>query len=70
MAEQSTEERGRAPKWLRIVWMVFKQLIVPLLCFVGIYIGLYIGYVKLGGQPAADIWDQATWRHLIDLVFG
>lgn len=61
---------SRVGYYAKKVWPFAKHLIVPLLCLLGLYVGLVIGYVKLGGQPASDIWKLATWKHLIDLVFG
>ena len=35
-----------------------------------IYIGLWVGYTKLGHQPSGEILHMSTWRHLYDLVFA
>jgi len=43
---------------------------IPMLFLICLYIGLYIGYVKLGEQPASEIWQWSTWKHVYDLVFA
>lgn len=58
------------PKWARITLRVLKIAGIPLLCLLALYIGLYIGYAKLGDQPAGDIFAWGTWQHLFDLVFA
>ncbi|GFR39411.1 hypothetical protein PRECH8_27070 [Insulibacter thermoxylanivorax] len=58
-------KRKRGKTTLRVV----KYAGIPLLFLICLYIGLYIGYVKLGKQPASEIWEWKTWRHIYDLIF-
>ncbi|MDQ0902973.1 MULTISPECIES: DNA-directed RNA polymerase subunit beta [unclassified Paenibacillus] len=58
------------PKWLHIIWLIFKIIRIPVLCVLAVFIGLWIGYTKLGHQPAGEIFHMSTWRHLYDLVFA
>ncbi len=61
-------------KWYRhwiwpMLWFFPRLLIIPAL-FVGtIYGGLWFGYHKLGGKPAADIEKLDTWMHVYNLVY-
>ncbi len=47
----------------------FKFLLIPLLFLISMIVGLWIGYVKLGGQPVSEMLDLETWLHLLNLVF-
>jgi hypothetical protein len=71
-AEASTT--NAAPKtrstWLGVVLAILKFLRVPLLCVVALAVGLWIGYVKLGAQPASEMVHMSTWKHLLDLIFA
>ncbi|OCT13128.1 hypothetical protein A8709_20490 [Paenibacillus pectinilyticus] len=58
------------PKWQKIVWLIIKIIRIPVLSVLAIYIGLWVGYTKLGHQPSSEILHISTWRHLYDLVFG
>jgi hypothetical protein len=58
------------PRWLRIVLGTLKIISIPAICVLALIVGLWIGYAKLGHQPAADIFHLSTWKHLIDLVFA
>lgn len=62
--------RKRFPRWLRITLKVMKFFLVPVLCLAALYVGLVIGYSKIGGQEAADVLKLDTWKHLYDLVFA
>ena len=33
------------------------------------YLGLYVGYVQLGGGQSQDVLQWSTWQHVFDLVF-
>jgi hypothetical protein len=70
MAGQPKKPGKRRIKWLRILWIIFRNLLVPLLCACGLIAGLLIGYTRLGGQPAAEVFSMETWMHLFNLVFG
>lgn len=58
------------PKWQRITWLIFKIIRIPVLAVLAIYIGLWVGYTKLGDQPSSEILHISTWKHLYDLVFA
>jgi hypothetical protein len=58
------------PPWLAILLAILKFLSILFLCVLVLVIGLWIGYVKLGGQPASEIFHISTWKHLYDLVFA
>jgi len=62
--------RKSLPRGLAITLRILRHLLVPILCCIALLAGLSIGYVKLGGQPFADVWKLETWKHLIDLVFA
>ena len=62
--------RKGLPRALVITLRVLRHLRVPILCCIALLAGLSIGYVKLGGQPFAEVWKLDTWKHLIDLVFA
>jgi len=58
------------PRWVTITRRVLVYAGIPMLFLICLYIGLYIGYVKLGEQPAEEIWQWSTWKHVYDLVFA
>jgi hypothetical protein len=58
------------PKWAIIVLAILKFLRVPFLCMVALAVGLYVGYAKVGKQPASEMFHMSTWKHLYDLVFA
>lgn len=58
------------PKWVGILWLIFRIVRIPVLCVLAVYIGLWVGYTKLGQQPAEEIFHINTWKHLYDLVFA
>lgn len=64
------KKKAPRPKWLNIIWLIFKIIRIPVLCVLAVYIGLWVGYSKLGHQPSAEILHLSTWRHLYDLVFA
>ncbi|MDD9271944.1 DNA-directed RNA polymerase subunit beta [Paenibacillus sp. GCM10023248] len=68
--KSAPKKKATRPKWQNIIWRIFKIIRIPVLCVLAIYIGLWIGYTKLGHQPAAEIFHISTWRHLYDLVFA
>lgn len=68
---QEVEEEPRRWHWsIRLLVRIFMILLFPAACLLAIYVGLYVGYVRLGDQPAEDILQWETWRHIYDLVFG
>ncbi|MBD0384291.1 DNA-directed RNA polymerase subunit beta [Paenibacillus sedimenti] len=71
MPDKSTPKKKKPqPKWLKITFLILKIIRVPVLAVLAVYIGLWIGYTKLGQQPASEIFHMSTWRHLYDLVFA
>jgi len=69
-AKPKAKKRKARPRWMKTTGALLKYLGIPLLFIVCLYVGLYIGYVKLGDQPAHEIFDWSTWRHVYDLVFA
>lgn len=69
-AQQTGKAARRRPKALRIFWRIMRYLLVPILCVGGLLSGLLVGYAYFGGQPAAEVFSVATWKHLVDLVFA
>jgi hypothetical protein len=62
--------RKRKKLWVRIILFTLRLLLVPVLCLCALYVGLVIGYVRIGQQPYSDIFDMATWKHLYELVYS
>ncbi|MGG1519807.1 DNA-directed RNA polymerase subunit beta [Paenibacillus oryzisoli] len=69
-AQAERKKKKPRPRWQHILWIIFKIVRIPVLCVLAVYIGLYIGYTKLGHQPSGEILHISTWRHLYDLVFA
>jgi hypothetical protein len=63
---KSTKKR---PKWVSILYMILKIIRIPFLCIVALVVGLWIGYVKVGGQSMSEMFHLQTWKHLFDLIF-
>ncbi|MFD0696803.1 DNA-directed RNA polymerase subunit beta [Paenibacillus sp. GCM10027628] len=71
MTDKPTPKKKKPqPKWLKITLLVLKIIRVPVLAVLAVFIGLWIGYSKLGHQPASEIFHMSTWRHLYELVFA
>lgn len=70
MADKPAPVKKPRPKWQKILWLIFKIIRIPVLAVLAIYIGLWVGYTKLGHQPSSEILHISTWRHLYDLVFA
>lgn len=57
--------------WAKWTLIILRKLAFPLLCFLVLSIGLYVGYGGLGGQEHGfDIFKWSTWKHMFDLVFA
>jgi len=54
----------------RVVWNIVRILLFPVLLLFGIYAGLHIGYVEIGGGDPDDVLRWETWKHVLDLVFA
>jgi len=67
-------EKKKSPKRAkrRISWVrtLLRFLLVPVLCIVAVMVGLFIGYVVIGGRDSSEIWLIETWKHVYDLVFA
>ena len=66
----SEASASKMPPWLRAALKVLRTLLVPILCVIALYIGLYVGYAVFGNEAPADIWKFETWKHLYDLIFA
>lgn len=64
------KKRPLRRRWQRYLITALKQLAIPVLCVLALFGGLAAGYVILGGQPLADIWELSTWKHMFDLMFA
>lgn len=69
-SKTAAKKKKSRPKWLKIILQILKIIRVPALSVLAVLIGLWIGYSKLGGQPASEIFHIQTWKHLYDLVFA
>ncbi|MBU6145562.1 MAG: DNA-directed RNA polymerase subunit beta [Paenibacillaceae bacterium] len=67
MGSSSARTRRRAPKRsIRWMWRTFRLLFA-----IGLFaMGLYVGYVLLGGGEAQDVLQWKTWKHIYDLVWA
>lgn len=70
MTDKPAKPKEKIPRWAKILITVLTYIRVPFLCLVALAIGLWIGYSKVGNQPAAEIFNLRTWKHLYDLVFA
>ncbi len=49
------------PIWLRLILLV-------VLVFISVMAGAIVGYGMLGGGKIAEVFQESTWTHIIDLV--
>ncbi|NEW08878.1 DNA-directed RNA polymerase subunit beta [Paenibacillus sp. SYP-B3998] len=71
MSDKPTPKKTKTqPKWLEIILLIIRIIRIPVLAVLAIFIGLWVGYTKLGHQPASEIFHLSTWKHLYDLVFA
>lgn len=68
--QQKTKQTRERPAWLKIVLGVIKYGWFPVACIAVLIGGLTVGYVVLGHQPASEVFQVQTWKHLFDLVFA
>jgi hypothetical protein len=59
----------RHPAVRALLWTL-RAAIVPLLFIAALIAGLYVGYTKIGGGSAEDVWSWETWMHMFDLIFA
>ena len=69
-AQEKPKSKKLRPRWVKILYSIFKKLIIPVLCLAALFTGLWFGYVYMGGRDAGEIWNWSTWKHLYDLVFA
>lgn len=62
-------KKRRHPALAGLLWTL-RIIVVPLLCIIALFAGLYLGYTKLGNAPAEDVWKLETWLHMFDLIFS
>ena len=67
---KTSRKSKSVPAWLRQTFKALRYLLVPILCLAAVIIGVFIGYVILGGRDFADILNLSAVKHLIDLVFA
>jgi hypothetical protein len=58
------------PAWLNIILGIIKYAWFPASCLIVLLVGLTVGYVVMGHQPAGEVFQIQTWKHLFDLVFA
>lgn len=58
------------PRWQKIALRTLRALLIPFLCVVALFVGLWVGYAYIGGKSTTDVWIWSTWKHLFDLVFS
>jgi hypothetical protein len=68
--KKKPKKKPKKKLWIRIILKTLRLLLVPTLCLIALFVGLVIGYVRIGGQPYSDIFEPATWRHLYELVYS
>lgn len=68
-AQPDGRESAKKRRRFTAIWFV-KKSIVPLLWILGLFAGMYIGYVYLGKGQASDVFQVSTWRHMYDLIFS
>lgn len=54
----------------QITLWILRKSIVPIIMVIMLIVGLYVGYVVVGKQPAGEVFLWSTWQHLYDLVFA
>jgi hypothetical protein len=66
------EAEQKQPKKANRRWTAIaaQMLIVPFLLFFSLMIGLIIGYSVIGDQPASEVFDLKTYKHMYDLIFS
>jgi hypothetical protein len=69
-SKASKKKKPKKKLWVRIILRTLRLCLVPFLCLVALYVGLVIGYVRIGGQPYSDIFQLETWKHLYELVYS
>ena len=72
MTKDNRKKTNRRPagKSRRKFFKAVRLILFPILCLLGIYIGLHIGYVQLGKGDPDDVLRWETWKHMYDLVFA
>ncbi|MFC4777844.1 DNA-directed RNA polymerase subunit beta [Paenibacillus sp. GCM10023252] len=60
-----TQSRGSRT----LLWML-KKGIVPIIGFIILMVGLYIGYSVIGKQEGSEVFRISTWKHMWDLIFA
>lgn len=67
--EGASNKKQRSKGVEGLLW-ILRRSIVPLIMFIMLVTGLYVGYVVFGNQPEADVFSWSTWQHLYDLIFA
>lgn len=69
MKEEQSDSRP-VPAKIKSRWRSARYLIVPLLLLFSLLGGLITGYVIVGKQGLAGVFEWKTWQHVIDLIFA
>ncbi len=69
MKEEQSDSR-RVPEKTKSRWRTARYFVVPLLLLFSLLGGLIAGYVIVGKQGLAGVFEWKTWQHVIDLIFA
>ncbi|MEC0183529.1 DNA-directed RNA polymerase subunit beta [Paenibacillus peoriae] len=69
MKEEQSDPRS-VPEKTKSRWRTARYSVVPLLLFISLLGGLIAGYVIVGKQGLAGVFEWKTWQHVIDLIFA
>jgi hypothetical protein len=69
MKEEQSDSRP-IPEKAKSRWRTPRYFVVPLLLLISLLGGLIAGYVIVGKQGLAGVFEWKTWQHVIDLIFA
>ncbi|MGQ3481780.1 DNA-directed RNA polymerase subunit beta [Paenibacillus sp. TY11] len=69
MKEEQSDSRP-VPEMTKSRWRTARYFVVPLLLLFSLLGGLIAGYVIVGKQGLAGVFEWKTWQHVIDLIFA
>lgn len=53
---------------IKVLKVLLKVIIFILLFCLFVLLGLFIGYVVIGGGKVWQVFNQETWQHIIDFI--
>ncbi len=69
MKEEQPNSRP-VPEKAKSRWRIARYFVIPLLLLFSLLGGLIAGYVIVGKQGLAGVFEWKTWQHVIDLIFA